>query len=51
MKDSNLPCSYRYYTAVMALEKGNSVITKENLLAGIKKELAKETNLSAGDTK
>jgi SpoVK/Ycf46/Vps4 family AAA+-type ATPase len=35
------------FASVMALKKGNNVITKENLLTGIKKELAKESSLAA----
>jgi ATP-dependent 26S proteasome regulatory subunit len=37
------------FASVMALKKGNNIITKENLMTGIKKELSKESSLS-GDS-
>ena len=37
------------YASMMALKKGDDIITKENLFTGIKKELSKESSLS-GDS-
>ena len=34
------------YASIMALKKGNNILTQGNLMDGIKKELAKETSLS-----
>lgn len=38
------------YASMMALKKGNNIITKENLFTGIKKELSKESSLSGDST-
>lgn len=37
------------FASIMALKKGNNIITKENIMGGIKKELSKESSLS-GDS-
>ena len=34
------------YASIMALKKGNNVITKEHIIDGVKKEIAKEASLS-----
>ena len=34
------------YASLMALRKGNNIITKDNLMTGIKKELTKESTFS-----
>ena len=34
------------YASIMALKNGNNIITRENIMAGIKKEIAKESSLS-----
>lgn len=34
------------YASIMALKKGNNVITKEHIINGVKKEIAKEASLS-----
>ena len=34
------------YASIMALKKGNNIITRENIMAGIKKEIAKESSIS-----
>lgn len=34
------------YASIMALKKGNNVLTKENIIIGIQKEMAKESGLS-----
>jgi hypothetical protein len=34
------------YASMMALKKGNNVITRENIMTGVKKEIAKESSLS-----
>lgn len=38
------------FASVMALKKGNNIITSESLLTGIKKELSKESSLSGETT-
>ncbi len=38
------------YASLMALKKGNNLITKDNIMAGIKKELSKESSL-AGESR
>ncbi len=37
------------FASLMALKKGNNIITKENIITGIRKELSKESSLS-GDS-